>query len=108
MKNKSILTYKMKNGDTMCKCLLLVAFTHSGTIAEDRKARYRKIAMKGVIKDMTMTFSSSNNLGHAFLIFDCYKIEQLGFYQRLKHCFRMIKTAVFDYIGISTVVVIIE
>ena len=107
MKNKSILIYKKENGETMCKYLLLSAFVH-GDISPERRSEFRLMVRNRMIADSTMTFSARNRLGSGIMIFDFYTIERLGFFQRLHHVFRVVKATIFDYIGISSAVVIVE
>jgi hypothetical protein len=107
MKNKSIMFYELE-GRTACKYLLAVGFASRRELTDCEINRIRRRSFKKCIDHLIMTFLTENRLGAGVLIFDCYVIEELNFFQRIRHGLRVLKAAIFDYIGVSSVIIVIK
>ena len=102
---KTIVTYKVDN-QTFVRRLILVAHSKNNITPEMRES-FRKKAVKRCVDRSTLTTKGGDKTGCALLIFDFYCVEHLKFPQRILHHFSVIKTAILDYIGINTSIVII-
>jgi hypothetical protein len=103
-----MIKYKLPNGITAYKYLLLVAFANYKEFTEAEKHQIRERVFKRSINGITMTFETQNILGSGVMAFDNYIIEELNFLQRIRHVLRVFKTTVFDYIGISAVGIVVK
>ena len=108
MKTKSYIKTNYENGNTYCKRLLLTAFVDKIKFTDKELSEIKAKAWSKSINDSTLTFKTNNNLGEGLQVFDFYIIEHLNFFDRIRHHFRMITTAIKDYIGISTIIVIVK
>lgn len=87
---------------------LLVAYKYTGEITEADRAKVRKMLSHRLTDNGTMTSVFTDGFDHGVLIvFDAYMVEQLSFFKRLCHTFRVLKATISSYIGVSSVVKII-
>ncbi len=76
-------------------------FTHDELMSLKHKAWKKNL---GVL----MSNVSNSKLGQSVTLFDCYKVEELSFYKRLRHYLRVCLTAVSRYVGMSPVITVIK
>ncbi len=107
MKSTTVLKSDF-NGTIACRTLLLTAFKSRGKFTNAEVTALRERIYPKLIADSTMTMRSGNDFGESLQLFDYYIIDQLNFVQRLRHGIRMVATAIKDYVGISTVVVVLK
>lgn len=91
------------------KDLLLVAHKMSGEFTDEEREILRRKAAANCIDDCTMTIKSMGGFNsYQLLIFDSYVIEQLSFFQLLRHRLRKLWTAILRQVGASPVIVVVS
>lgn len=86
---------------------LLVAAHTTGTFSHYELLTLKKKAWKSCIGYL-ITDVSQSKLGQSVMLFDCYRVEELGFFKRLRHYFRVFTATVARYVGVSTVFVVVK
>ncbi len=104
MKNKSVIEKKQDNGDLHVYKLKLSAFAlkREFTDKERKDLRLQRL----INLETTMTVRNTNLLGESIQIFKFYVVKKGNFLQLVKHRFCMVTAAIFDYIGISTIIIL--
>lgn len=93
---------------TIVKYPIFIAVKAGGRFTEEERQTLREKAWAKSLDNMTETHTAIDNFGNELLLgFDAYAIEQLSILKRLRHTFRVIKTAITSNIGIQPRVVII-
>ena len=102
---KRIIIKKQSIG-TVVKRPLLVAYSED-VITDEQIAEFRRKIERRCVNSSTMTVTTTGKLGNVLMIFDFYVIEHLSLFQRFRHCFSMVKTAVLGYVGVNTVISVV-
>lgn len=87
---------------------LLVAVKAGGKFTESEYGMLRNKAWRKSMDDAIITHAATDGFGNELLLFfDAYAVEQLSLFKRLRHAFRMLKTAVARNIGVQTRIVVV-